>query len=89
MDGMEISVPKDDFQEHDVAEKLSEIRGNPIGTEARVCDDIANRQRLGIIKYGVTVEKSSGDFRDWLQHAYEEALDMAIYLKRAIEEIEG
>jgi len=24
--------------------------------------------------------------KEWLQHAYEEALDMAIYLKRAMEE---
>jgi hypothetical protein len=40
---------------------------------------------LGIAKYGVTVEQSDEKFKAWLQHAYEEALDMAVYLKRAIE----
>jgi hypothetical protein len=57
----------------------------PQGTEARVCEDIASRQRFGIAKYGVTVEQSDEKFKAWLQHAYEEALDMAVYLKRAIE----
>lgn len=57
------------------------------GTEARVCEDIAKRQRLGIAKYGTTVEKNNLELIEWLQHAYEEALDLAIYLKRSIEEI--
>jgi hypothetical protein len=56
------------------------------GIEARVCEDIAARQQLGINKYGTTVEGNPLPLRDWLQHAYEEALDMAIYLRRAIEE---
>jgi hypothetical protein len=64
------------------AERLND---RPQGTEARVCEDIASRQRLGIAKYGVTVEQSDEKFKAWLQHAYEEALDMAVYLKRAIE----
>lgn len=59
------------------------------GTEQRVCDDIAARQRAGIKKYGTTVEGNPLSLRQWLQHAYEETLDQAIYLKRAIEEIEG
>jgi len=52
------------------------------GVESRVCADIAARQRLGIAKYGVTVEQS-GD--NMLRHAYEEALDLAVYLKAEIE----
>ena len=58
------------------------------GTEARVCADIAARQALGIKKYGVTVEQNPLTLRDWLQHAYEETLDQAIYLRRAIEQID-
>lgn len=58
------------------------------GTEGRVCRDIARRQRLGLKKYGKTVETSQIDFKAWLQHAYLECLDQAIYLKRAIEEME-
>jgi hypothetical protein len=54
----------------------------PTGIEAQVCADIAARQRIGIAKYGVTVEQSPDDM---LQHAYEEALDLAVYLKAEIE----
>jgi hypothetical protein len=58
-----------------------------VGTEAAVCADIARRQALGIAKYGTTVADNPLPLRDWLQHAYEETLDKAIYLKRAIEEM--
>ena len=58
------------------------------GTEARVCLDIAKRQQLGIKKYGTTVEGNKLTTKEWLQHAYEEALDMAVYLKRTMEEME-
>lgn len=57
----------------------------PTGTEARVCADIAKRQRKGFYKYGTTVEDNPLPLKYWLQHAYEEALDHAIYLKRAME----
>jgi hypothetical protein len=52
------------------------------GIEAQVCADIAARQRVGIAKYGVTVEQSPDDM---LRHAYEEALDLAVYLKAELE----
>lgn len=58
------------------------------GTESRVCADIAARQRIGIEKYGLTVEDNLTDLRETLQHAYEEALDQAVYLKRALELLE-
>ena len=57
------------------------------GTELRVCEDIARRQKLGIAKYQTTVANNPLDLRQWLEHAYQECLDQAIYLKRAIEEI--
>lgn len=62
--------------------------GSVTGTEARVCADIAERQALGIRKYGTTVEDNPLTLRQWLQHAYEETLDQAVYLKRAIEELD-
>jgi len=34
----------------DVDKELAAIRGQPQGTEARVCDDICERQALGIAK---------------------------------------
>lgn len=59
------------------------------GTEARVCDDIARRQIMGLAKYGTSVEGNPLPLRAWLQHAYEEALDQAIYLKRAMEAMDA
>lgn len=58
------------------------------GTEARVIDDISKRQLMGIQKYKTTVEENPLSLRQWLQHAYEECLDQAVYLRRAIEEID-
>lgn len=58
------------------------------GTEARVCLDIIKRQQLGMKKYGISVEDNPLSLREWLQHAYEETLDKAVYLRRAIEQIE-
>jgi hypothetical protein len=58
------------------------------GTERKVCHDIAARQRVGVKKYGVSVEANLLDHHGWLQHAYEECLDMAVYLRRAMDGME-
>ena len=58
------------------------------GTEARVCELIAKRQQFGLAKYGLTVEGNPLPLRQWLVHGLEEALDMSIYLARAIEELD-
>lgn len=58
------------------------------GTEARVCLDIIKRQQVGLKKYGTSVEDNPLTLRQWLQHAYEETLDKAVYLRRAIEELD-
>ena len=63
--------------------------GVPTGVEAEVCDLIADRQRKGIAKYGMTVADNPLALRDWLQYALEEVLDQAVYLKRAINEIDA
>lgn len=57
-------------------------------TETEVCADIKRRQELGIAKYGTTVAQNPLDLRQWLQHAYEEKLDDAVYMKRAIQELD-
>lgn len=62
---------------------------NLTGTELRVCQMIAERQQRGIEKYGTTVSANPLTLRDWLQHALEESLDHAIYLRRAIEELDN
>ena len=57
-------------------------------TETQVCADIKRRQELGIAKYGTTVAQNPLELRQWLQHAYEEKLDDAVYMKRAIQELD-
>ena len=52
------------------------------GIEALVCKEIARRQQLGINKYGVTVAENKLTLLQWVRHAKEEALDMAIYLTK-------
>ncbi|MGG3810936.1 hypothetical protein ABEV34_04705 [Methylorubrum rhodesianum] len=51
--------------------------------------DLLSRSQVGIAKYGVTLARTDLSLRDWLQHAYEEHLDAANYLKRAILEIDA
>lgn len=55
--------------------------------ETLVKEDITKRQQLGIKKYGQTIAQNPLPLVDWLQHAYEECLDQALYLRRAIEEL--
>lgn len=50
--------------------------------------DLLQRSQVGIKKYNTTLERTDLELKDWLQHAYEEALDMANYLKRSIIELE-
>ena len=54
-----------------------------------VREDLLQRSQVGIKKYNTTLERNDLDLKDWLQHAYEEALDMANYLKRSIIELEN
>lgn len=53
-----------------------------------VREDLLNRSRVGLKKYGVALDRTDLSLRDWLQHSYEECLDMANYLKRSIIELD-
>jgi hypothetical protein len=57
-------------------------------TEA-VKADLDARQQRGQAKYGTTMADNPLPLRAWLEHAYEEALDMAQYLKRAMMEMDA
>ena len=48
-------------------------------------DDLDRREALGRKKYGTDVDRPDLTHKEWLQHAYEETLDKALYLKRAID----
>ena len=68
--------------------KRKPVQAGPTGTEAAVCRDIAMRQAFGIKKYGTTVAENPLELKAWLEHAYEECLDQAVYLKRAMAELD-
>lgn len=60
----------------------------PTGTEARVCEFITERQKLGISKYRTTVADNSLSLLEWLRHQQAELADALVYCTRAIEELE-
>jgi hypothetical protein len=47
-----------------------------------VIDDLRSRSKVGINKYNTTLE--ANNHQNMLQHGYEEALDLAQYLKKEI-----
>jgi hypothetical protein len=47
---------------------------------AAVIEDLKSRSERGIAKYNTTLDQNNKD--DYMQHAYEEALDLAQYLKK-------
>lgn len=50
--------------------------------------DLLARSERGLAKYGVTLDRNRNTLRDRLQHAYEECLDQANYLKGAMAKYE-
>lgn len=52
-----------------------------------VIQTIVTRSNAGMQKYGVTMERPDVSTVDWLRHAQEEALDLAIYLERCIRDL--
>lgn len=54
-----------------------------------VREDLLARSKIGIRKYNTTLEREDFSLKDWLQHAYEECLDQANYLKAAIIKIDN
>ena len=59
-----------------------------MNTEQKVINLIEQRQKLGIAKYGTTVAENPLSLKQWLQHQLEELLDAAIYVQRAIDELD-
>ena len=55
--------------------------------QSMVIADIEARRELGIRRYGTALQAHNG--RDALRDAYEEALDLAVYLRQVIAERDG
>jgi hypothetical protein len=64
-------------------EVMNEFRDEyPMGsTYRKIIWDLIDREKMGFEKYGTTVDKANLEPQQWMQHAYEEALDFAVYLK--------
>jgi len=57
--------------------------------EEEVCFKILKRSEIGKQKYGVTMERQDLSRLEWLKHAQEEAMDLAVYLEKLINEEES
>jgi hypothetical protein len=54
--------------------------------EDEVCRLIQVRADMGLSKYGTTMERTDLNEVDWLRHARDEAMDLAVYLTRLIDD---
>jgi hypothetical protein len=63
---------------------LSKIPSDTVQAAQRL---LAERERVGLAKYGTTVDRTDLQAGDWLQHAIEEASDLLLYLIRLRERI--
>lgn len=50
-----------------------------------VIEDMRKREAKGKIEYGTTLDRKDLLQKDWIFYAYEEALDLALYLRKIIE----
>jgi hypothetical protein len=60
-----------------------------MNTTDRVIQDLQKRHTLGLQKYGTTIDGAKLNQRQLLQHAYEEALDFAVYIKRLLHDMDN
>jgi len=71
-----------------VARDLSaarEDRTKTLPISEQVARDVLDRAAFGRIKYGVTMDRTDLSRDQWFQHAYEESIDLANYLKRLMQ----
>lgn len=72
-----------DIRDPETDQQLPVVNDN-LFVQDLVMQDIEERKALGIRKYGTALQANNG--RNMLQDAYEEALDLCIYLRGALEE---
>lgn len=54
-----------------------------------VIERVAQRSEQGMKTYGVPMTRPDVSTIEWLRHAQEEAMDLAVYLERIISDLEG
>ena len=50
----------------------------------QVVNEFKQRSKVGVKKYGVTLDRTDLSNIQWMQHAKEEAMDLACYLQKLI-----
>jgi hypothetical protein len=50
----------------------------------QVIEDMRKREEKGKQEYGTTMDRTDLNQTDWMDYAYEEALDLSLYLKKII-----
>jgi len=48
----------------------------------RIAHLLKSRSETGIRKYGTTLDRTDLEVKQWIDHAIEEALDLALYLQK-------
>lgn len=77
----------------DTRKKLAELAEENETYSDAIVEGLIQEYRLrsikGIAKYGTTLEENQLSLNQWLQHAKEEAMDMALYLHKAQKQLNG
>ena len=78
----------------DTRKKLAELEEeNKLVYSDAIVESLIQEYRIrslkGIAKYGTTLEDNNLSLYKWLQHAKEEAMDMALYLHKAQKQLNG
>lgn len=58
--------------------------GTDVELVTLVQDDLSERAERGKENYGTTMDREDLTVEEWLQHAYEEVLDLSLYLKKLL-----
>lgn len=75
----------------DTRKKLAELEEETYSDAIveSLIQEYRERSLKGILKYGTTLEDNNLSLYKWLQHAKEEAMDMALYLHKAQKQLNG
>lgn len=67
---------------HEITNSIPKRAVDPVVEQ--VCEELKKRSEKGIKKYGITLHDNKLSRKEWLQHAKEESLDLALYLQKLI-----
>jgi len=77
----------------DTRSKLAEMKEEKETYSDAIVEGLIQEYRMrslkGIAKYRTTLEDNQLSLNQWLQHAKEEAMDMALYLHKAQKQLNG